>query len=101
MTYAQPGTDGAVVSFKSRYENFIGGDWVAPVDGNYFENVSPVNGQVFCEIPRSNGADINLALDAAHKAEAAWGATSVAERSNVLLKIADRIDSNLEMLAIA
>ncbi|MEM6302219.1 MAG: aldehyde dehydrogenase family protein [Pseudomonadota bacterium] len=101
MTYAQPGTDGAVVSFKSRYENFIGGDWVAPVDGNYFENVSPVNGQVFCEIPRSNGADINLALDAAHKAEAAWGATSVAERSNVLLKIADRIESNLEMLAVA
>ncbi|WP_439101712.1 acetaldehyde dehydrogenase ExaC [Congregibacter sp.] len=100
MIYAQPGEVGAIASFKTRYENFIGGDWVAPVDGQYFENVSPVNGQVFTEIPRSSAADIELALDAAHKAEAAWGATSVAERSNILLKIADRIEANLEVLAV-
>ncbi|MEM6485053.1 MAG: aldehyde dehydrogenase family protein, partial [Pseudomonadota bacterium] len=101
MIYAQPGEAGAIASFKSRYGNFIGGDWVAPVDGNYFENVSPVNGQSFCEIPRSTAADVELALDAAHKAEAAWGATSVTERSNILLKIADRIEENLEKLAVA
>ncbi len=101
MVYVQPGSEGSVVSFKSRYANFIGGEWVAPVEGRYFENVSPVNGQPFCEIPRSSAADIELALDAAHKAEAAWGATSVTERSNILLKIADRIEANLEMLAVA
>jgi aldehyde dehydrogenase len=101
MTYAKPGTDGAVVSFRSQYENYIGGDWVAPADGEYFDNVSPVDGQVFCKIPRSNEKDINTALDAAHAAKDAWGATSVTERSNILLKIADRIDANTEMLAVA
>ncbi|MDO6460000.1 aldehyde dehydrogenase family protein [Granulosicoccaceae sp. 1_MG-2023] len=101
MIYANPNTDGAVVNFKSRYENFIGGEWVAPVAGRYIENVSPVNGQVFCEVPRSDEADINLALDAAHKAKDAWGATSVTERSNLLLKIADRIEANLEKIAVA
>ena len=101
MIYANPNTDGAVVNFKNRYDNFIGGEWTAPVNGRYFENVSPVNGQVFCEVARSDEADINLALDAAHKARAAWGSTSVTERSNLLLKIADRIEQNLEMLAVA
>ncbi len=101
MIYSNPGTEGAVVNFKQRYENYIGGQWVAPVHGNYLDNVSPVNGQVFCQVPRSDEADINLALDAAHKAKDAWGTTSVAERSNTLLKIADRIEQNLEMLAIA
>ncbi|WP_020682725.1 aldehyde dehydrogenase family protein [Marinobacterium rhizophilum] len=101
MIYAQPGTEGSVVTFKPRYGNFIGGEWVAPVKGEYFQNVSPVNGQPFCEIPRSTAEDIELALDAAHKAKAAWGSTSVTERSNILLKIADRLEANLETLAVA
>lgn len=101
MIYAQPGTEGSVVTFKPRYGNFIGGEWVAPVKGEYFQNVSPVNGQPFCEIPRSTAEDIELALDAAHKAKAAWGSTSVTERSNILLKIADRLEANIETLAVA
>jgi len=101
MIYAQPGTDGAVVSFKPRYENFIGGEWVAPVKGQYFTNTTPVTGGSVCEIPRSTAEDIELALDAAHAAKDAWGKTSVAERSGVLLKIADRIEENLEKLAVA
>ena len=101
MTYAKPGTEGSVISFKSQYENYIGGSWVPPVDGQYFDNISPCDGQVFCSIPRSNEKDINLALDAAHKAKDAWGATSVTERSNILLKIADRIEQNIEVLAVA
>ncbi|MBK1873917.1 MULTISPECIES: aldehyde dehydrogenase family protein [unclassified Marinobacter] len=101
MIYAQPGKDGSVVSFKTRYGNYIGGEWVAPVKGEYFENITPVTGDVICEIPRSTAEDIDLALDAAHKAAPAWGKTSPAERSNILLKIADRIDANLEKLAVA
>jgi len=101
MIYAQPGTDGAVVSFKPRYENFIGGKWVAPVKGQYFTNTTPVTGEAICEIPRSTAEDIELALDAAHEAKAAWASTSVTERSNILLKIADRIEANLELLAVA
>lgn len=101
MIYAQPGTEGAIVSVKERYANYINGDWVAPVKGEYFSNVSPVTGESFCEIPRSSAEDIDLALDAAHAAKASWGKTSVTERSNLLLKIADRIEANLEMLAVA
>ncbi|WP_194437792.1 acetaldehyde dehydrogenase ExaC [Vibrio fluminensis] len=101
MIYAYPGSDGSVVSFKAQYENFIGGKWVAPVKGEYFSNTSPVTGEEFCRIPRSCAQDIELALDAAHAAKDAWGATSVQERSNILLKIADRIDQNLEALAVA
>ncbi len=101
MIYAAPNTTGALINFKPRYENFIGGQWVPPVDGQYFENISPATGGVICEVPRSNAKDIELALDAAHQAKDAWGTTSVTERSNTLLKIADRIEANLEMLAIA
>ena len=101
MIYAKPGTPESVISFKSRYENFIGGEWVAPVKGEYFNNITPVTGEVICEIPRSGEADIELALDAAHKAREAWGKTSVQDRSNILLKIADRIEANLEILAVA
>jgi aldehyde dehydrogenase len=101
MIYAKPNTQGAVVDFKQRYDNFIGGEWVPPVNGNYFDNVSPVNGKPFCAVARSDEADINLALDAAHAARDAWGRTSVTARSNILLKIADRIEQNLEMLAVA
>ena len=101
MIYANPGSEGAKVNFKAQYENYIGGQWVAPVKGEYFENISPVNGKVFCIVPRSSKEDIELALDKAHDAKAAWGTTSVTERSNILLKIADRIEQNLEMLAVA
>ncbi|QEW07961.1 acetaldehyde dehydrogenase ExaC [Nitrincola iocasae] len=101
MIYAQPGQEGALISVKPRYENFIGGQWVAPVKGQYFKNISPVTGEAFCEIPRSSAEDIELALDAAHAAKAAWGKTSVTERSNMLLKIADRLEQNLEKIAVA
>jgi aldehyde dehydrogenase len=101
MIYAAPGQQDSVVTFKEQYGNYIGGEWVAPVKGQYFDNVSPVNNEVFCSIPRSTAEDVDLALDAAHKAKAAWGATSATERSNLLLKIADRIETNLEALAVA
>ncbi|MEC9295766.1 MAG: aldehyde dehydrogenase family protein, partial [Pseudomonadota bacterium] len=101
MIYANPGEAGSVVSFEKRYGNYIGGEFVPPVKGQYFDNISPVNGKVFCEIPRSSAEDIEKALDAAHKAAPAWGKTSVQERSNILLKIADRLEQNLEMLAVA
>ena len=101
MRYANPNTDGAKVNFKSQYENFIGGEWVAPVKGEYFDNISPVNGKVFTKVPRSSKEDIELALDAAHAAKDAWGKTSPQERSNILLKIADRLEQNLEVLAVA
>ncbi|KQP78818.1 aldehyde dehydrogenase [Aeromicrobium sp. Leaf289] len=98
--FAQPGTDGSVVTYKSRYDHWIGGEYKAPANGQYFENVSPVNGKVFCEIARGTAKDIEAALDAAHAAAPAWGKTSVAERAVVLNKIADRIEQNLEMLAV-
>ena len=94
MTFPKP-------EFKKRYENYIGGQWTPPVGGEYFANPSPVDGADFCEVPRSKAADIDLALDAAHKAAPTWTRTSVAERSGILLKIADRIEENLEMLAAA
>lgn len=101
MLYANPNTEGAKVAFKSRYDNFIGGEFVAPIDGKYFENPSPVNGKVFTEVARSNSKDIEKALDAAHKAKDGWGKTSPAERAVILNKIADRMEANLEMLAVA
>ena len=72
---------------------------MAPLEGTYFENVSPVTGKVFCEVPRSTAADLHAALDAAHAAAEAWGKTPAAERSNTLLRIADRLEANLETLA--
>lgn len=87
--------------FRARYDNFIGGKWVAPVDGQYFTNITPITNKPICEVARSNDKDINLALDAAHAAKAAWGKTSPTERSNVLLKIADRIEANLGKIALA
>lgn len=99
--HLNPNDKGSLVQFKSRYDNFIGGEWVKPRSGNYFENITPVTGKVFCEIARSDHNDIELALDAAHRAKDAWGKTSTTERSNLLLKIADRMEQNLEKLAIA
>ena len=99
--YAAPGQADSLVAVESRYGNFIGGEWVPPVSGKYFENITPVTGQPFTEIARSTGDDIELALNAAHGAKQAWGRTSVAERSQILNKIADTIEANLEMLAVA
>ncbi|MGB5109719.1 MAG: aldehyde dehydrogenase [Formosimonas sp.] len=101
MIYANPNTPGALINFKDTYDNFIGGQWVAPIEGQYFENITPVTGKVFCKVARSTAKDINLALDAAHKAKDAWGTTSVTERSIILNKIADRIEANLETIAVA
>ncbi|MEM9724542.1 MAG: aldehyde dehydrogenase, partial [Pseudomonadota bacterium] len=91
----------AKAPFKPRYENYIGGEWVAPKSGAYFTNISPLNGQPIGEIARSNAADVEAALDAAHKAAKAWGETSVMERSNILLQIAQRMEENLPQLAAA
>ncbi len=93
MSYKKP-------EFKSQYENYIGGQWVAPIDGEYFENLSPVDGNLLTKVPRSNHKDIDFAVAAASKAAAAWGKTSASERSNILFKIAERIETNLEKLAI-
>ncbi|WP_186578481.1 aldehyde dehydrogenase [Aquibacillus kalidii] len=101
MKYEIPNRPGAKVNFKERYDNFIGGEWQAPVNGKYFDNISPVTGKVFCKVARSSAEDVELALDAAHAAKASWGGTSPTERANILNKIADRMEANLEMLAVA
>ena len=88
-------------TFKNQYENFIGGKWTPPVKGQYFDNVSPVDGQNFTKIPRSTAEDIELALDAAWKAAPEWNNSSATTRSNMLLKIADAMERNLEDLARA
>jgi aldehyde dehydrogenase len=89
------------VPFKQRYGNFIGGRWIEPINGKYFENVTPITGRPFCEIPRSDKDDVEAALDAAHAAKEAWGTTSVAARARILNLIADRMEENLEILAYA
>ncbi len=99
--YAPPGQPGSVASYKARYDHWINGQYVPPSSGQYFENPTPVTGQVFCEVARGNAADVELALDAAHAAFKSWGKTSATERSNILLKIADRMEANLEALAVA
>ncbi|MET0207700.1 MAG: aldehyde dehydrogenase [Burkholderiaceae bacterium] len=101
MDMMEPGKFGTAVPFKKRYGNFIGGKWVEPAGGQYFDNVTPVTGKAFCEIPRSTAEDIDRALDAAHAAKAAWGKTSPTDRANLLNKIADRMQDNLPMLAAA
>ncbi|MDE4085480.1 aldehyde dehydrogenase family protein [Planococcus maritimus] len=101
MVYAVPNTEGAKVNFKEQYDNYINGGWQAPKNGQYFENLSPVNGKVFTKVARSSAEDVESALDAAHAAREAWGKTSTTERGNILLKIADRMEENLEMLAVA
>jgi len=101
MLYQTPNTENSLVKFREKYDNFIGGEWVAPVDGEYFENTSPVDGKVICQVARSKAADIEKALDAAHAAKDAWGKTSVTERSNILLKMADKMEEHLEKIAVA
>src|SRR6187549_2130014 len=90
-----------IPKFKEQYENYIGGEWVAPKSGEYFDCISPVDGRSFTKVARSNEADIDAALDAAHAAFETWGKTSATERSNILLKIADRMEQNLDLLACA
>jgi aldehyde dehydrogenase len=101
VSFEAPGLPGSPVSLKPRYENFIGGKWVAPVHGAYTENLSPVTGEPFTAVPLSTAEDVELALDAAHAAKTAWGETSPAERAKVLNAIAQAIEDNLEMLAVA
>ncbi len=93
MSYQKP-------EFKPKYENYIGGEWVAPVDGEYFDDISPVDGSHITQIPKSNSKDIDLAVKAAGQAADAWGKTSVTERGNIMFKIAERIEENLESLAL-
>ncbi|RKZ71406.1 MAG: aldehyde dehydrogenase, partial [Gammaproteobacteria bacterium] len=93
MSYQKP-------VFKKQYENYIGGEWLPPVDGDYFEDTSPVDGSIIAKVPKSNHQDIDLAVKAAWKAAETWGKTSVTERSNLLFKIADRIEKSLENLAL-
>ncbi|NGP06272.1 aldehyde dehydrogenase family protein [Rhodococcus sp. 14C212] len=99
--YASPGTAGSVVTFKARYDHYIGGEYIAPVKGGYFENETPVTGEKFTEVARGTAEDVERALDAAHAAAKTWGRTSVTERAAVLNKIADRMEANLEKLAVA
>ena len=99
--YAQPGQAGAEMEYRSRYDHWINGEYVAPASGQYFENPSPVTGKTFCEVARGNADDVEKALDAAHAAFKTWRHTSVTERANMLLKIADRMESKLTALAVA
>jgi aldehyde dehydrogenase len=101
LTFPAPGHVDSPVELKPRYENFIGGRWIAPVHGEYSENVTPATGEPFTEVPRSTPEDVELALDAAHAAKTAWGEASTTERSRVLNKVADAIEEHLEMLAVA
>jgi len=101
MIYAAPGTAGAKIAFKAHYDNFIGGQFVAPVEGEYFDVIPPITGKPYTQAARSGARDIERALDAAHAAADKWGRTSPTERSNLLLKIADRLEANLELLAYA
>jgi len=101
MIYANPNTPDAKAQFKPAYDNFINGKFVAPVKGQYFDVITPITGKPFTKAARSSAEDIELALDAAHAAADKWGATSAAERANILLKIADRLEQNLELLAYA
>ena len=99
--YANPGSEGSIVNFEKRYDHYIGGQWVAPADGEYFDNSTPVAGEVFCQVARGTQADIDRALDAAHKAAPEWGKTSAAERALILNRIADRMEEHLEEIAVA
>jgi aldehyde dehydrogenase len=99
--YVAPGQPGSLVEVRPRYDNFIGGRWVPPAKGQYMQNISPVTGHPFTEVARSTAEDVELALDAAHAAKDAWGESSLTERAAVLSAIADAIEANLTMLAVA
>lgn len=101
MHYARPGEEESLVSFRACYDNYIGGEWVAPMGGRYFDNISPCNGEFICQVARSDEQDVAAAVHAANQAFASWRNTSAAQRSNLLLQIATRIEDNLEALAVA
>ncbi|MCP3019853.1 aldehyde dehydrogenase [Cupriavidus basilensis] len=101
MNMAEIAQLGVAYPYKEQYENYIGGAWMAPADGQYFEAISPITGKPFTRVPRSNQKDVDAALDAAHRAKGAWGRTSTTERANILNRIADRIEANLVTLAVA
>ena len=101
MIYSPPGQPGAKIHYRSHYDNFIGGQWVPPVRGQYFEVLTPINGKVYTRAARSTAEDIELALDAAHARAVDWGGTSAAERAGLLFKIAECLETNLELLAYA
>ena len=100
-TFEAPGSAGSPVELQERYENFIGGTWVAPTTGEYRDNLTPTTGEAFCQVAHSGAQDIELALDAAHAAKDEWAERSPAERAAVLNEVADAIEENLEMLAVA
>src|SRR5664279_6381269 len=100
-TFSPPGQSESPVELKSRYENFIGGHWVAPINGEYSTNLTPATGEPFTEVPRSTSEDVDLALDAAHAAKDSWAEASATERSRVLNRVADAIEENVELLAVA
>ncbi|HAD08884.1 MAG TPA: aldehyde dehydrogenase, partial [Porticoccaceae bacterium] len=93
MSYQRP-------VFKEQYENYIGGKWVAPADGKYFEDTSPIDGQLIARVPQSTSKDIDMAVTAAWKAAETWTKTTAAERSVLLFRIADRLEENIEQLAV-
>ncbi len=97
----KPEEYGFPLKLQKRYDNFIGGEWVAPVKGEYYSNLTPITGEALCEVASSSKEDVELALDAAHDAKAAWGKRSVQERANLLNRVADRMEQNLELLANA
>ncbi|GAA2064618.1 hypothetical protein GCM10009839_90180 [Catenulispora yoronensis] len=99
--FAAPGQPDALMSYQPRYDHWIGGKFVAPAGGQYFENPTPITGRPFCEVARGTADDVERALDAAHAAAPAWGRTSAAERAEILNKIADRMAQNLDKLALA
>ncbi|SFP33082.1 acetaldehyde dehydrogenase ExaC [Salibacterium halotolerans] len=101
MRYDAPNTPGSLVQFSDRYDHFIGGEYKAPAQGEYFDNISPVTGEVFCQVARGTADDVEAAVDAGEQAKDAWARTSLSERGNILNKIADRIEENAEMLAVA
>jgi aldehyde dehydrogenase len=100
MIYAKPNAQNSIVTLKSRYKNFIGGEWIESKNKDYIPNYSPVNGKVYCEVSRSQAIDVEMAIKAAEKAQINWSKTSATERSNILLKIADKIEENKEKLAV-
>ena len=101
MRYVSPNSPGSLVQYPDRYDHYINGEWVPPARGRYFENVSPVTGRPFIQIARGTHEDVERALDAAHAAKAAWGATPAAARAQILNRIADVMEQNLEQLAVS
>ena len=100
MIYTNPNESNAKYKVKEQYSNFIDGSWTEPQEGEFFDNISPITGENYTKVPRSSQKDVDLAVKAAKKAQVEWGKKSLAERSQLLLDIADRVEENLEYLAV-